>query len=90
MNIVDIAPTNPTSTSASRPMGVDPVITIAEIAAWLQLAEPTLHRWVTEGKFPKGFKLGRTTRWKMSVVQAWIDRQEAEAAHKAIENGQTF
>lgn len=70
--------------------GVDPVLTIAEIAAWLQLVEPTIWRWIAKGKFPKGFKLGRTTRWKMSVVQAWLDRQEAKAAQAHFEVSHTL
>lgn len=87
MTTVQTENTPPKRVSALQQMGVDPILTISEISAWLQLAEPTIWRWIAEQEFPKGFKLGRSTRWKLSVVQAWVDRQEADAAHAAIEGG---
>lgn len=79
------------STAQIHPLHSDPLLTIKDVSGWLQIHEATLWRWVSERKFPKGIKLGRTTRWKKSVVEQWLENQadqsEADAAHQAIEDG---
>lgn len=41
----------------------------------LPVSPATLWRWVSEGKFPKPFKLGRTvTVWNADEVEAFIEK----------------
>jgi predicted DNA-binding transcriptional regulator AlpA len=44
----------------------------------LPVSRATLWRWVSEGKFPKPFKMGaRTTVWDAVEVLAYINAQKA-------------
>ncbi|KEJ89810.1 helix-turn-helix transcriptional regulator [Sulfitobacter donghicola] len=74
-------------------LGMDPLLTIDDISNWMQLHKATLWRWVSEGSFPRGQKLGRATRWRKSVVEQWLadhaERAAADVAHEAAEAGHT-
>ncbi len=38
----------------------------------------TLYRWIAQGRFPAGIKLGRNTRvWREDQVEAWLAAQTA-------------
>lgn len=50
------------------------------VAAMVQVHPVTVWRWVRQGKFPKPIKLDTgSTRWRMSDVQEWMDKQEVQA-----------
>ncbi len=54
-----------------------------EVAARLGLSESKLFALVSEGIFPKPFRIvpnGRATGWLASDVDAWILRRRGEAA----------
>jgi len=47
------------------------LITLQELAAYLQIKERTLYSWAQRGKIP-GFKLGNVWRFKMEDIESWI------------------
>ncbi len=50
----------------------------AALAKTLAVAESTIWRWTSEGKFPKPIKLGeKTTVWDLDEVEAFIAKQRA-------------
>ena len=51
----------------------EPYLGVAEAAAYLKLHEVTLRRLVREGALP-GVKIGRSWRFKISVLDAWANR----------------
>jgi prophage regulatory protein len=71
---------------------IDKYVNVKEIAEWLGVAEVTLWRWIADGKFPKPVKLGRSSRWRTSTVEAHLADMhalvDADAAHSAAEQGQ--
>jgi predicted DNA-binding transcriptional regulator AlpA len=43
------------------------------VPAIVPIARSTLHKWVSEGRFPRPVKLGpATTAWRVEDVRAWI------------------
>lgn len=49
-----------------------------DIVAILNIAKPTFHRWVREGRFPAGIKYGpNTTGWSRHVVETWLAAKES-------------
>ncbi len=53
----------------------------AALAKTLAVAESTIWRWTSEGKFPKPIKLGeKTTVWDLDEVEAFIAKQRAATA----------
>lgn len=49
------------------------IMTIAQVANYLQISEITTYKWVNEGKIP-GFKLGRHWRVKKEDLTDVIER----------------
>lgn len=54
----------------------EPYLGVGEAAAYLKLHEETLRRLVREGALP-GVKIGRSWRFKISVLDAWANRTKA-------------
>jgi excisionase family DNA binding protein len=55
---------------------IEPWVTLAEVAAHLQVAEETIHRWI-RGKGMTAHRAGRNWRFKLSQVDAWMQSGDA-------------
>ncbi len=53
----------------------DEILTLKELAEYLKLTEKTAYRLAAEGKLP-GFKVGGSWRFKLTDIEAWIERQK--------------
>ena len=66
----------PADTAASR-AGLEPVLTLSELAAALAVSVQTLYDLRSAGRGPRGFRVGRELRFRRSEVDAWLARLEA-------------
>lgn len=41
----------------------------------------TIWKWIRQGQFPAGLKIGSNTFWRASDIQKWLDLQGQEAAN---------
>ena len=57
----------------------DDIMTIREVAQFLRLTEKTAYRYALEGVIP-GFKVGGAWRFRKSVLEQWIEKQEKSVA----------
>lgn len=58
------------------PPGADgDLMTLPELAEYLQVPEATLYYWRNRGSGPRSSKLGRHVRYRRSDVEAWIEDQ---------------
>jgi excisionase family DNA binding protein len=55
----------------------DDVLTLKEVANYLKVTERTIYRLVAERKIP-AFKVGRSWRFRLSEIDAWIKAQSHE------------
>lgn len=55
--------------------GMDPLLSIDELADYLGLPARTIYAWRTEGKGPRGVRLGKHVKFLVSDVQAWLAAQ---------------
>ena len=62
---------------ASRSSALAPLLTIAEVSAYLGIPVQTLYTWRTEGKGPKAYKVGKHLRFRLEDLNAWLDEQAA-------------
>lgn len=60
--------------------GIDPLLTVREAAALLQLSVPTFWRRVADHTVPRPVKLGGLSRWPLSEILAVIDKAKAARA----------
>jgi excisionase family DNA binding protein len=64
---------------ASRKGGIKPplpLLTIDEVADWLQIPKNTLYRQHSQGRPPGslGIRVGRWLRWDRAKIKEWADR----------------
>ena len=63
---------------------LDQLLTIDELATYTQTPTSTLYSLRSAGKGPTGFRLGRSLRFRLSDIEAWISGLAADdtaAAH---------
>lgn len=51
------------------------LLTVDEVAAWLQVKPRTIYQWVHEGYIPV-LKLGALVRFDQASVSAWLKKRE--------------
>jgi excisionase family DNA binding protein len=69
-------------TTTSTLNGLEPLLSIEELAEYLHVPVTTIRDWRTDGKGPCAIKVGGRVRFATSDVLAWLHRQrEAEPGH---------
>ena len=62
--------------------GLEPLLSITQLAEYLDVPVTTIYDWRTDGKGPCAIKVGGRVRFAISDVQAWLLRQrETEPGH---------
>ena len=56
----------------------DPLLTVRECAAYLQISVPTFWRRVADGTIPRPVKLGGLSRWPQSEIASVIEQAKAQ------------
>ena len=56
--------------------GVERLLTVGQVADWLQLKPGTIYQWVHEGYIPV-IKLGALVRFDQASVNDWLKRRAA-------------
>lgn len=57
-----------------------PVLTLSQLAAQLGVTVQTLYDLRSQGRGPRGFRVGRELRFRVSEVAAWLSQLEADDA----------
>ncbi|OKB66119.1 Rha family transcriptional regulator [Serratia marcescens] len=53
----------------------DKLVDMAFITGFTQLTDKWFYKLIQLGEFPKPIKLGRSSRWLKSEVEAWIQQR---------------
>lgn len=79
----DSAPTNETDTdeTSAIPLLSDKMVDMAFITELTGLSDKWFYRLIKDGAFHKPIKLGRSSRWLKSEVEAWL-QERIEASRK--------
>lgn len=60
---------------------LDTVLSLSELAAGLGVTVQTIYDLRSQGRGPRGFRVGRELRFRVSEIDAWLARmEEADAA----------
>ena len=59
---------------------VSPLMHSREVAAYLKVSESTLSRWRSAGTGPPFLRLGGIARYRLDVVDRWLDELEHDHA----------
>jgi excisionase family DNA binding protein len=64
-------------------MSTNEIMTVKQIANYLQMDEHTIYRLARKGKIP-AFKLEGQWRFKKDLVDKWIERKSLEKTEKLL------
>lgn len=53
------------------------LMTLQEVAEYLQIKDRTIYQWVQQGKIP-GFKLGNVWRFRREDIDLWIEERKRD------------
>lgn len=53
----------------------DKLVDMVFITEFTGLSDKWFYKLISEGKFPKPIKLGRSSRWKESEVKSWLEKK---------------
>lgn len=56
-------------------MNPEPLMSLQDVAVYLDIPEQTLYRWRHHGEGPRASKVGRHLRYRRADVEAWLDEQ---------------
>ena len=62
--------------------GLGPVVTLSQLATQLGVSVQTLYDLRSQGRGPRGFRVGRELRFRVSEVDAWLAQLEADDAER--------
>ena len=69
-------------TTAQPERTLGPVLTLSQLATQLGVTVQTLYDLRSQGRGPRGFRVGRELRFRVSEVDAWLDQLEADDAER--------
>jgi excisionase family DNA binding protein len=65
--------------------GLDPLLSIDELADYLGVPIKTIYEWRQTGRGPVGIRMGRHLKFAVSDVRAWIEHQREAAPGRPAE-----
>jgi excisionase family DNA binding protein len=63
--------------------GLDPLVTITELAEYLGVPIKTIYEWRQSGRGPVGIRIGRHLKFRLTDIQAWVDGQRDVPSHRS-------
>ncbi|GJK63311.1 AlpA family phage regulatory protein [Klebsiella michiganensis] len=70
---------NSMTTTATILNADDPLIDMVFITTYTNMTDKFFFKLIKNGQFPKPVKLGRSSRWRKSEVEAWMQDRVAES-----------
>ncbi|MDE9442721.1 helix-turn-helix domain-containing protein [Xenorhabdus bovienii] len=53
----------------------DQLVDMTFITTYTQCSDKWFYKLISEGRFPKPIKLGRSSRWRRSEVETWMQQR---------------
>ena len=60
---------------AGNPWGLEPLLDVGELAAYLGVPVSTVYDWRTRGHGPRAYRFGKHLKFALSDVRIWIEQQ---------------
>ncbi|KGP41758.1 helix-turn-helix transcriptional regulator [Morganella morganii] len=70
---------NTTDTTTAPSLLDEPLVDMKFITKLTGLTDKWFYKQIQDGQFPKPIKLGRSSRWQESEVEAWLQERIAES-----------
>jgi predicted DNA-binding transcriptional regulator AlpA len=63
---------------------VEQVISLSDLCAHLHVPVQTIYDLRSQGRGPRGFRVGRELRFRVSEIEAWLERMERDDEHRHV------
>ena len=60
---------------------IDQLLTVEELASYLEVPVATIYAWRYHRQGPPGFRIGRHLRFRWSDVERWIEDRIGQTSH---------
>jgi excisionase family DNA binding protein len=60
-------------TSQPPPVGLDPLLSVEDLAAYLDVPRQTIYDWRVTGRGPRAYRVGKRLRFTVADVREWLD-----------------
>lgn len=60
----------------------DKMVDMAFITSFTGLTDKWFYKLIKDGQFPKPIKLGRSSRWMQSEVEAWVQQRITDSRNR--------
>ena len=67
-------------TAAENPWGLESLLDVGELAAYLRVPVSTVYDWRTRGLGPRAYRFGKHLKFAVSDVRIWIEQQREPGA----------
>lgn len=76
-DVTQLSPDNPALAASA------PVLTVADVARRLQVAQRTVRRWRQSGELPAAIEVSGIIRWRAEVIEDWVLAREQVRAGRS-------
>lgn len=70
-----------------RPSLIEPVLSLTELCEHLHVSVQTMYDLRSQGRGPRGFRVGRELRFRISEIDAWLARMESADGRRHSDGG---
>lgn len=70
---------NTSTTTITQFCAEDPLIDMTFITTYTGMTDKWFYKLIKDGEFPKPIKLGRSSRWRRSEVETWMQQRIADS-----------
>ncbi|GAB3598487.1 hypothetical protein GCM10027408_14620 [Microbacterium tumbae] len=64
-----------THSPTGNPWGLEPLLDVGELAAYLGVPVSTVYDWRTRGLGPRAYRFGKHLKFAVSDVRIWVEQQ---------------
>lgn len=68
--------TNPSFEATTHMSGIEPVLSLTELCEHLHVPAQTIYDLRSQGRGPRGFRVGRELRFRIGEIESWLARLE--------------
>ena len=65
----------------SNPWGLEPLLDVGDLAAYLGVPVSTVYDWRTNGKGPRAYRFGKHLKFAVSDVRIWVEQQRESLSY---------